>query len=165
MGSGVSENETNTSVTELDEFWMEAALKLAAKAELIGEVPVGAVVIDHSSNQLIGEGFNQAVSSNDASAHAEIVALRQACTAQNNYRLAHTTLYVSLEPCAMCAGAIVHSRVERVVIAAPETRAGAGGSVFNLLNNPNLNHRCEVCFGPGESQSAALLKDFFKQRR
>ncbi len=143
--------------------FMQRALELARQAQRLGEVPVGALVVLDS--KVIGEGFNSPISKNDVSAHAEIQALRQACTHQNNYRLPNSTLYVTLEPCAMCAGALVHARVQRVVIAVREPRAGAAGSVFNILNNPNLNHRCELEVGLLEDESRALIQGFFRARR
>lgn len=142
---------------------MARALELAAQAEQAGEVPVGAVLVH--DGKVVGEGFNCPISSHDVSAHAEVQALRAACQNLGNYRLPGSTLFVSLEPCAMCAGAIVHARVERVVIAAPEPRAGAAGSVFNILQNEALNHRCQVEFGVLQEQSSAMLKGFFQQRR
>ncbi|MBX2847460.1 MAG: tRNA adenosine(34) deaminase TadA [Acidiferrobacterales bacterium] len=142
---------------------MQRALRLAKTAEELEEVPVGAIII--KDNQVLGEGFNTPISANDASAHAEIQAIRAACQQQDNYRLPSSTLYVTLEPCSMCAGAIVHARIERVVIAAREPRAGAAGSVLDILNHDKLNHRCEVEFGLCEKDSAALLKAFFKRRR
>lgn len=146
-----------------DEVWMRRALDLAQEAESQGEVPVGAVLV--RDDVVLGEGFNQPISAHDATAHAEIVALRAATAACQNYRLPGSTLYVTLEPCAMCAGALVHARIERVVIAAPEPRAGAGGSVLNVLSNPQLNHRCAVEFGLFEQDSADMLRQFFRSRR
>jgi tRNA(adenine34) deaminase len=146
-----------------DQHWMSRALDLAQAAAAIGEVPVGAVLV--RDNQLIGEAHNAPIVNNDACAHAEILAIRAACELEQNYRLPNTTLYVSLEPCAMCAGALVHARVERVVIAAREPRAGAGGSILNVLQHEQLNHRCDVEFGLMEQQSASMLKAFFRARR
>ena len=142
---------------------MLRALALANQAESAAEVPVGAVLV--LDDQLAGEGYNAPISLHDATAHAEIQAIRAACESLGNYRLPGTTLYVTLEPCSMCAGAIVHARIERVVIAAPEPRAGAAGSVLNLLQNPQFNHQCQVQIGLLQEQSAALLKSFFKSRR
>lgn len=142
---------------------MQRALRLAERAEQREEVPVGAVIV--LDDQVIGEGFNAPIGSNDATAHAEINAIRAACENQHNYRLPNSTLYVTLEPCAMCAGAIVHARINRVVIAAKEPRAGAAGSSLNILNNDKLNHRCELTFGLCEDASATMLKTFFKNRR
>lgn len=149
--------------SDLDHAFMQRALELAEHAEALGEVPVGAVLVANS--KVIGEGFNSPISQQDVSAHAEINALRMACNKAVNYRLPDTTLYVTLEPCSMCAGALVHARVKRVVIAAKEPRAGAAGSILNVLNHESLNHRCEIEFGLLEDQSAAMLKAFFKQRR
>ena len=146
-----------------DQKWMARALELADAAAKIGEVPVGAVLV--RDDKLIGEAHNAPITNNDACAHAEILAIRAACEFDQNYRLPNTTLYVSLEPCAMCAGALVHARVERVVIAAKEPRAGAGGSVLNILQHEQLNHRCDVEFGLMEEQSASILKAFFRARR
>ncbi|NND81922.1 MAG: nucleoside deaminase [Gammaproteobacteria bacterium] len=142
---------------------MSHALNLAEQAAANEEVPVGAVLI--KNEQLIGEGSNAPIGSTDATAHAEIKTIRAACERVGNYRLPGTTLYLTLEPCAMCAGAIVHARIERVVIAAAEPRAGAAGSVFNVLESPQLNHRCRVDWGLGEDRSRKLLQDFFRARR
>jgi len=146
-----------------DEQWMTRALELAQAAAEAGEVPVGAVLV--RDGRLIGEAHNAPISNNDACAHAEILAIRAACKTEQNYRLPNTTLYVTLEPCAMCAGALVHARVDRIVVAAKEPRAGAGGSVLNVLQNSQLNHRCELEFGLMEEQSASMLKTFFRRRR
>ncbi len=146
-----------------DERWMARAIELAKFAESNAEVPVGAVLV--RDNELLAEGHNAPISNHDASAHAEIQAIRAACLVDENYRLPDATLYVTLEPCAMCAGAIVHARIARVVIAAKEPRAGAGGSVLNVLQNENFNHRCDVEFGLMGEQSAAMLKAFFRARR
>lgn len=142
---------------------MERALGLARKAQHEGEVPVGAVLVQ--GEQVLGEGYNSPINACDATAHAEMQAIRQACKKARNYRLPNSTLYLSLEPCSMCAGAIVHARIKRVVIAATEPRAGAAGSVLNILNSKQLNHRCEVEFGLLEDVSAKLLKAFFVERR
>ena len=146
-----------------DEQFMARAIELAQMAAINDEVPVGAVLVENGS--IIGEGSNTPISSGDVTSHAELIALRQGCATKQNYRLPNTTLYVTLEPCAMCAGALVHARVSRVVVAAREPRAGAAGSVLNVLNNEKLNHRCDVSFGLMEKASASLLKDFFKQKR
>jgi len=142
---------------------MRHALALAKNAESLGEVPVGAVLV--KDGEVIGEGWNQPISTHDPSAHAEMVALRQAAAKLENYRLPDTTLYVTLEPCAMCAGLLVHARVARVVYAAPEPRSGAAGSVLNVLQHEALNHRCELTAGPCREESAQMLKTFFKSRR
>ena len=144
---------------------MLRALSLAEQAVQLGEVPVGAVLIDPATQTLLGEGFNRPITSNDATAHAEVMAIREACSSKDNYRLPGTTLYVTLEPCSMCAGALIHARVQRVVIATKEPRAGAAGSLLNVLNHPGLNHRCEVSMGLRAQESAQLLTAFFKARR
>lgn len=152
-----------SSFSDQDEQWMRRALELADQAEQAGEVPVGAVLV--FNEQLVGEGFNAPISQQDATAHAEIQAIRAACERLGNYRLPGTTLYVTLEPCSMCAGAIVHARIERVIIATSEPRAGAAGSVLNLLQNPQFNHQCDVQTGLLQAQSARRLKAFFRSRR
>lgn len=143
---------------------MQRALALAEAAEQNGEVPVGAVLID-ADGRVLGEGGNRVITDADPTAHAEIVALRAAAAAVGNYRLPGTTLYVTLEPCAMCAGALVHARVERVVFAARDPRAGAGGSVFQVLDHPALNHRCRVEQGPLADEAGERLRAFFRARR
>ena len=153
----------NTKTFANDLSWMQYALSLASKASELGEVPVGAVLI--RDNKIIGEGYNAPISNVDATAHAEIQTIRAACVTENNYRLPGSTLYVTLEPCSMCAGAIIHARIERVVISTKEPRAGAAGSVFNILENNQLNHCCAVQFGLCEQESAAMLRGFFKERR
>lgn len=142
---------------------MHRALDQARLAGEAGEVPVGAVVA--RGEEVLTEGGNRVIRDSDPSAHAEIVALRAAGRAAGNYRLAGSTLYVTLEPCAMCAGALVHARVERVVFAAFDPRVGAGGSVFNLLDSPHLNHRCLISSGLLADEAGALLAGFFDQRR
>jgi len=146
-----------------DKKWMTRALELAEAAAKAGEVPVGAVIV--GDDTLLAEAHNAPISLNDATAHAEVLAIRAACAQVDNYRLPNATLYVTLEPCSMCAGALVHSRIGRVVIAAKEPRAGAAGSVINILQHDQLNHRCDVEFGLMADKSAALLKSFFKARR
>jgi len=146
-----------------DTHWMTRALELAKTAANKGEVPVGAVIV--KEGVVIGEAHNQPIANNDASAHAEILAIRNACQFEQNYRLPKSTIYITLEPCAMCAGALVHARLERVVIAAREPRAGAAGSVINLLQHDKLNHRCELEFGLLEEKSSSLLRSFFRARR
>ena len=146
-----------------DEFWMGKALDLARQAESIGEVPVGAVLV--RGDEVLGQGFNTLIRDHDPSAHAEMVAIRAAAAAEGNYRLPGTTLYVSLEPCAMCAGAIVQARIGRVVYAADDPRTGAARSVFRILDHPVLNHRCEVVGGVRAEESAQMLRSFFRARR
>jgi len=145
------------------QHWMQKALELAEKAEEQGEVPVGAVLV--KDNEIIGQGFNQPISTHDPSAHAEIIALRQAAKQIKNYRLVDTTMYVTLEPCAMCAMAMVHARVKTLIYAASEPRTGADGSLYQLLQHQGHNHQIEVIFGIMQEESSELLKAFFKQRR
>ena len=143
--------------------FMSRAIELAREAEAAGEVPVGALIVRHG--EVIAEGFNRPISTHDPTAHAEMIALRAAAARSDSYRLSGTTLYVTLEPCAMCAGAMVHARVERLVYAAADPRAGAAGSVFNVVQNPALNHRLEVTPGVLGDECAALLRNFFVARR
>ncbi len=142
---------------------MRRALELARQAQAAGEVPVGAVVV--RNGKIIGEGWNQPIRAVDPSAHAEMVALRAAAAQLGNYRLLDTTLYVTLEPCAMCAGAMVHARIARVVCGAADPKAGAGGSVFNLLASDRLNHRAEITSGVLGEECGELLRRFFQARR
>lgn len=146
-----------------DSHWMRHALLLAQRARDEGEVPVGAVLV--RDNQIIGEGWNRPVGSHDPSAHAEIQALRAAGAAAGNYRLTGSTLYVTLEPCVMCAGAIVHARVNRLVFGATDPKAGAVQSVYDVIANPRLNHRVEWTGGVLEAECSQQLRDFFKARR
>ena len=146
-----------------DRYWMRHALGLAERARTAGEVPVGAVLV--GNGELWGEGWNRPIGAHDPSAHAEIIALRDAGQRQRNYRLPGTTLYVTLEPCAMCAGALIQARVGRLVYGASDPRAGAAGSVFDLLNRPELNHQCATAGGVLADACAALLKDFFAEKR
>lgn len=147
----------------LDASFMSRALELARMAEAAGEVPVGAVIVRNGT--VVGEGWNRPISTSDPTAHAEIVALRAAAQNLNTYRLLDTTLYVTLEPCSMCAGAMVHSRVRRLVYGATDPRAGAAGSIFNIVQHPALNHRIEVAGGVMADECGALLRSFFVARR
>ena len=142
---------------------MRQALSLARRAEAAGEVPVGAVVA--VDGEVIGEGWNQPVGSHDPSAHAEILALRQAGARIGNYRLVDATLYVTLEPCAMCAGAMVHARIRRLVFGAFDPKTGAAGSVFDIVRSPQLNHQVEVTAGVLADECGGLLQSFFRSRR
>lgn len=146
-----------------DLHWMRRALELARRAAGVGEVPVGAVLV--LDNEAVGEGWNRPISSCDPTAHAEMVALRAAATRLGNYRLVGGTLYATLEPCAMCAGAMIQARVGRVVFGATDPRAGAAGSVFNILQSEQLNHRAEVVGGLLAEECGAVLRDFFRARR
>ncbi len=152
------------SAEETDRAWMRRALELARRAESMGEVPVGAVLV--RDGELLGEGWNQPIAAQDPTAHAEIVALRAAGAAAGNYRLPGTTLYVTLEPCLMCAGAIVHARIERVVFAASDPKGGACGGLFDILpSDDRFNHRTACTAGVLAEEAAALLKSFFRRRR
>jgi len=142
---------------------MQQALALARRAGQVGEVPVGAVLI--RDDALLAEAWNRPISANDPTAHAEIVALREGAARESNYRLAGTTLYVTLEPCAMCAGAIVHARIARVVFGAADPKTGAAGSVLNILAHPRLNHQVVVVGGVLAADCGTLLQEFFRSRR
>ncbi|HYA19753.1 MAG TPA: tRNA adenosine(34) deaminase TadA [Burkholderiales bacterium] len=147
----------------LDETIMREALQLAERAWLLDEVPVGAVVV--SNGEIIGRGYNSPISENDPTAHAEIQALRDAAKKIGNYRLNDCSLYVTLEPCPMCAGAIMHARIARLVYGATDPKAGACGSVVDLLKETRLNHHTKVAGGILTSACAAILQRFFAQRR
>ncbi|MEW5680994.1 MAG: tRNA adenosine(34) deaminase TadA [Pseudomonadota bacterium] len=146
-----------------DEDWMRHAIMLAAKAESQGEVPVGAVVV--KDNALLAEGRNQMISLNDPSAHAEMQAIRAAAALLGNYRLPGCTLYVTLEPCSMCAGVMVHSRIDRLVFGTTDAKTGAAGSVLNLVQHAQFNHQLEVVSGVLAQECAAQLSGFFQRRR
>ena len=147
-----------------DETFMQHALQLALRAWEEGEVPVGALLV--RDGEVIGEGWNRPIGNHDPTAHAEIQALRAAGNAMGNYRLPGTTLYVTLEPCAMCAGAIVHARVARVVFGATDPRAGAAGSVFDLLpSNSRFNHHTICEGGVLATEAGQMLREFFRERR
>lgn len=153
----------SNSYLEQDQLWMAKALELAAEAETRNEVPVGAVLV--KDNQLIATGFNLSVTLSDPTAHAEIQCLRQAGIVLNNYRLLDTTMYVTLEPCAMCAGAMVHSRINRLVYGAKDPKSGAAGSVMNLVNHLSLNHKLSCTSGVLETECMDIISHFFKRRR
>ena len=146
-----------------DAEWMQAALAEARLAAEAGEVPIGAVVVRDGA--MVARGHNRVLRDIDPTAHAEIVALRSAALALGNYRLNGCTLVVTLEPCAMCAGAIIHARLDRLVFAAADPKAGAAGSVLAVLNHPQLNHKLVVEQGSLAEESAALLRAFFRERR
>lgn len=146
-----------------DEIWMRHALVLAERAEQQGEVPVGAVLV--LDGQVIGEGWNQSVGRHDPTAHAEILALRDGGARLGNYRLVDSTLYVTLEPCVMCAGALIHSRIGRLVYGAADPKTGAAGSVFSLLDDPRHNHRVQVSGGILAGECSEQLSAFFRRRR
>ncbi|OXY81835.1 tRNA adenosine(34) deaminase TadA [Oceanimonas doudoroffii] len=150
-------------MNEQDEYWMRRAMALAARAEQEGEVPVGALVVHEG--ECVGEGWNRSIGHHDATAHAEIMALRQAGERLGNYRLLNSTLYVTLEPCMMCAGAMVHSRIRRLVYGAADAKTGAVDSVLQLLATPGLNHRIDWQSGVLAEACSTQLSDFFKRRR
>ena len=148
---------------EQDRHWMRQALRLAEYAEEEGEVPVGAIIV--RDDELVSEGWNQPIKGHDPTAHAEIMALRAAGKAESNYRLPGATLYVTLEPCVMCVGAITHARINRVVYGADDPRAGAAGSAFSLLGSDLFNHSLEIQGGILANECGEILKEFFKARR
>lgn len=148
---------------EIDIFWMQQAINLAKQASICGEVPVGAVLV--LENEVIGTGWNKPITKCDPTAHAEIVALRSAAEKLGNYRLLNTTLYVTLEPCLMCAGAIVHSRIKRLIHGAFDPKAGTVVSVARAFDQPFLNHRVEYQSGLLAEQCGELLTQFFQERR
>lgn len=148
---------------EADERWMHHAHAMARRAEALGEVPVGCVIV--RGGALIAEGHNRPITDHDPTAHAEMVALRAAARSLGTYRLTGTTLYVTLEPCPMCAGAMVHARVGRLVFAATDPRAGAAGTVFDIVDHPALNHRLEVTGGVLAAACGEHLRAFFVRRR
>lgn len=147
-----------------DTFWMQKALDLAHTAREQGEVPVGAVLVSEQ-NELLGSGWNQVLQTSDPTAHAEIMAIRDASKQLNNYRLNNTTLYVTLEPCCMCAGALIHARIKRLVFATRDVKAGAAGSAYNLLQGFPLNHSIQIDEGFLQQECAELLTEFFKSTR
>lgn len=148
---------------ELDHQFMEQAIEQAQLAAAANEVPVGAVLV--RDGKVISRGFNQPISHHDPSAHAEILALREAARVEVNYRLPGTTLYVTLEPCAMCSGAILHARVERLVFGAPDPKTGAAGSVLDVFSSKEINHQTSVEGGVMSEECGQLLRSFFKERR
>jgi len=145
------------------EHWMQRAIQLAQQAADEDEVPVGAVIV--KDNQLIAEGWNQPIQSHDPSAHAEMMAIRNAGQFLNNYRLIDTTMYVTLEPCSMCVGAMIHARVKHLVFGASDLKTGATGSAINLIHDPIHNHKIEVTGGVMETECREVLQAFFKQKR
>lgn len=142
---------------------MEEALRSAQRALQMGEVPVGAIVV--CDEKIVGRGWNQNIASSDPTAHAEVIALREAGAAVGNHRLAECELFATIEPCPMCAGALVHARIKRLIYGAPDPKAGAVESVMQVLNHPQLNHRIEVRSGVLAGRCAELLQTFFKNRR
>jgi tRNA(adenine34) deaminase len=149
--------------TASDELWMEEALRAAQRALEAGEVPVGAVVV--SEGRIVGRGWNRNISDNDPTAHAEIIALREAGAAVGNHRLSQCDLFATIEPCPMCTGAMVHARIKRLIYGADDPKVGAVNSVMQLLNHQQLNHKPEVRSGVLAGRCAELLQTFFKNRR
>ena len=147
----------------VDEEWMQHAFQLAKKSKEHDEVPVGAIVV--YEDEIIGKGWNQPISSHDPTAHAEMMALKNAGEKIGNYRLPKSTMYVTLEPCVMCAGAIVHARIARLVYAVDDEKTGACGSVFNVVQTDKLNHRVRIEKGVLEKECQMLIQDFFKEKR
>jgi tRNA(adenine34) deaminase len=145
------------------EIWMEEALRLAIKAQAAGEVPVGAVVV--RDGNILGRGWNQVIGTNDPTAHAEIIAIREAAASIGNYRLTGCELYVTLEPCAMCAAAMIHARIAKLVIGAEDPKAGAAGSVIDVFNSGVANHRVAVERGVLASRCMDTLQAFFREKR
>lgn len=162
----INSESTNLPVENIlntDQTYMQLALNLAQEAAQSGEVPVGAIVV--KDGLIIGRGRNSPIGTHDPTAHAEIRAMREAAEYLENYRLVDCTLYVTLEPCAMCAGAIQHARIARLVFGASDPKTGACGSVINLMNETKLNHHTEVTSGILSQECGTVLSDFFKQRR
>jgi len=159
----MSAEKQTGSESSSDELWMEEALRCAQRALESGEVPVGAVVVH--AGQIIALGWNRNITGFDPTAHAEIMALRAAGAAVGNHRLGDCELFVTIEPCAMCAGAMVHARIRRLVYGADDPEAGAGKSVMQVLNHPQLNHQVEVRSGVLAGRSAEVLQSFFRNRR
>jgi len=147
----------------MDELWMQAALRAAQRGLEAGEVPVGAVVVHEG--KVVGRGFNRNIVDSDPTAHAEVVALREAGAAIGNHRLGDCELFATIEPCAMCAGALVHDRIRRLVYGADDTKAGAVRSVMQVVNHPSLNHQMEVRSGVLAGKCAELVQEFFRKRR
>jgi len=163
MSESTSLGDSAKHVVLQDEYWMQYAQSLADKAEAQGEVPVGAVLV--KNGEVVGEGWNQPITLSDPSAHAEIMALRAAGQSLENYRLPETTLYVTLEPCSMCAGAMLHARVGRVVYGAYDPKTGAAGSVYNTLQDKKNLHKLSVEGGVLADSCSEQLRDFFRARR
>jgi tRNA(adenine34) deaminase len=161
--SVIAQPKAPSAIPHSDELFMEEALRAAQRALEIGEVPVGAVVV--CDGRVIGKGWNQNLAANDPTAHAEVIALREAGANAGNHRLEDCELFATIEPCAMCAGALVHARIKRLVYGADDMKAGAVHSVIQVLNHPQLNHRMEVRSGVLAGRSAELLQAFFRERR
>ncbi len=157
------QKSATTMQPQTDADWMKLALEQARLAAAVGEVPVGALVI--KEGELVGQGHNMNLLGNDPTAHAEIVALRQAAARLGNHRLSNCVVYATIEPCSMCAGALVHARIARLVYGASDPKAGAAGSVLQVLNHPRLNHRMEVTPGVLADSCSEIIQDFFRRKR
>jgi tRNA(adenine34) deaminase len=155
--------DSSRPTTVSDELWMEEALRAAQRALEIGEVPVGAVVV--SADRIVGRGWNRNIADHNPGAHAEIIALQQAGATLGNHRLGDCELFVTIEPCAMCAGALVHARLKRLIYGAVDPKAGAVHSVMQVVNHPRLNHQMEVRGGVLAGRCAELVQEFFRSRR
>lgn len=151
------------TLQQTHEYFMRHAMELAQQGEALGEVPVGAVIV--KDGEIIGEGFNQPITSHDPTAHAEVVALRDAASRIENYRLTDCTLYVTIEPCTMCAGSLIHARIKQLVFGANEPKSGVVGSNDNALLLPHFNHRIEVVSGVLAEECSAMMSNFFAARR
>jgi tRNA(adenine34) deaminase len=151
------------ALPDSDELWMHEAIRCAQRALEAGEVPVGALVIQEG--KIVGRGFNRTICNNDPTAHAEVIALREAGITVGNYRLSDCDLFATIEPCAMCAGALVHARIRRLIYGADDPKAGAVHSVMRVLNHPGLNHKIDVRAGVLAGQCAEILQEFFRTRR
>ncbi|HEY6766397.1 MAG TPA: tRNA adenosine(34) deaminase TadA [Candidatus Sulfotelmatobacter sp.] len=160
----MKESDSIVKTDELwDELWMEEALRSAQRALEAGEVPVGAIIV--LEGRIVGRGFNRNILDSDPTAHAEIVALRQAAVTIGNHRLEHCDLFATIEPCAMCAGALIHARIRRLVYGADDPKSGAVTSVMQVLNHPRLNHQMEIRGGVLAGRCAEVLQSFFRGRR
>lgn len=159
----ITNNELLPEQQEIDEKWMRVALDLAREAVALGEVPVGAVAV--KNGEIVGRGFNLKEAQQDPTAHAEMIALRETAVNVQNWRLLDVTLYCTLEPCPMCAGAMIQARLPRLVYGAKDTRFGAHGSIVNVLDEPRFNHRVAVTEGVLQDEAIALLQQFFQQLR
>lgn len=159
----INPNELDEAQIAEDERWMRVALELAAEAAALGEVPVGAVAV--KDGRIVGQGFNRKESDQDPTAHAEMIALKETAVAAQNWRLLDVTLYCTLEPCPMCAGAMIQARLPRLVYGAKDVRFGAHGSIVNVLDVTEFNHRVSVTGGVLEDEAAALLQQFFQMLR
>jgi len=148
----------------MHEVFMDMALDQARQAEAAGEVPVGAVIVDREGI-VIASGFNQPISIKDPTAHAEIIAMRRAAEGVSNYRLSGLSLYCTMEPCSMCAGAMVHARIQKLIFGAADPRAGAAGSIYNILRDSRLNHQVEVVSGVRERECREIVQNFFEAKR